>query len=108
MKRIVLSEAARDDRRAITEYTVRHFGIQQARRIRNRFESTLSLLAESPMAGHTNHELDPQGHSFRYFAVMKRFIVVYEPNQEGIRVARLLHGATNLAAELTRNAGDDG
>ena len=105
MSRVVLSEAARDDRRAITQFTMLHFGIQQARRLRDRFESTLSLLAESPLAGHTNRELDPPGHSFRYFPVMKRFIIVYEPTQDGIRVARLLHGAESLAAELTRDAG---
>ena len=108
MSRVVLSEAARADRRAITQHTVLHFGIQQARRLRDRFESTLSLLAESPLAGHPNEELDPPGRSFRYFPVMKRFIIVYEPMQGGIRVARLLHGAQNLAAELTRDAGDDG
>ena len=33
--------------------------------------------------------------------------LVYEPTDEGIRVARLLHGARNLAAELDRDAGDE-
>ena len=107
MTRVVLSQAARNDRRKITQYTVLHFGVQQARRLRDRFESTLSLLAESPLAGHKNEELDPPGHSFRYFPVMKRFIIVYQPSQDGIRVVRLLHGAQNLAAELTRQARHD-
>lgn len=34
MRRIVLSGAARHDRRVITRPTVRHFGISQARRLR--------------------------------------------------------------------------
>jgi hypothetical protein len=38
---------------------------------------------------------------------MKSFIIVYEPTDDGIRVARLLHGARYLAAELDRDAGDD-
>ena len=105
MSRVVLSEAARTDRREITAYTVERFGIQQARRLRVRFQATLNSLAESPLIGRTNEELDPPGRSFRYFVVMKSFIIVYEPTDDGIRVARLLHGARNLAAELDRDAG---
>ena len=48
------------------------------------------------------------GHAFRYFVVMKRFIIVHEPTEFGIRVARILHGMRNLAAVLDRDAGDDG
>ena len=107
MSRVVLSEAARDDRREITAFTVERFGIGRARRLRDQFQTTLNNLAESPLIGHTNEELDPPGRSFRYFVVMKRFIIVYEPTDDGIRVARLLHGARSLAAELDRDAGDD-
>ena len=107
MSRVVLSEAARLDRREITAYTVERFGVQQARRLRDRFEAALNILAESPLIGHTNEELDPPGRAFRYSVVIKRFIIVYEPTAEGIRVARLLHGARNLAAELDRDAGEE-
>jgi toxin ParE1/3/4 len=106
MSRVVLSAAARFDRREITAYTVERFGLGQARRLRHQFEATLDNLAESPLIGRTNRELDPRGRSFRYFVVMKSFIIVYEPTDDGIRVARLLHGARNLAAELDRHAGD--
>lgn len=107
MSRVVLSEAARIDRREITAFTVERFGIEQARRLRAQFEATLDRLAESPFLGRTNAELDPEGHAFRYFVVMKSFVIVYEPAKDGIRVARLLHSARNLAAELGRDAGDD-
>jgi len=106
MSRILLSESARLDRREIIAYTVERFGIQGARRLRDRFETTLNTLAEAPLIGRSHKELDPVGHTFRYFVVMKRFIIVYEPTDDGIRVARLLHGARNLAAELDRDAGD--
>lgn len=106
MNRIVLSHAARDDRREITEYTVARFGLQQARRLRDHFEATLVKLAESPLIGHTNKELDPPGYSFRYFPVMKSFVIVYEPTKDGIRVARFLHGARNLAVELDHDSGN--
>ena len=107
MSRVVLSEAARVDRREITAYTVERFGLGQARRLRDRFQATLNSLAESPLLGRTNEELDPLGRSFRYVVVMRSFIIAYEPTDDGIRVARILHGARNLAEELDRDAGDD-
>jgi len=105
--RILLSTAARIDRREITEHTVERFEIVQARRLRNAFEAALHSLAESPKLGRENEELDPPNRSFRYYPVMKRFLIVYEPTDDGIRVARLLHGARNLVAELDREHGDD-
>ena len=107
MSRLTLSEAARIDRRAITAYTAERFGIQQARRLRDHFQATLESLAESPLIGRTMEELDPPGHTFRYFTVMKSFIVVYEPMNDGIRIARILHGARNLGAELDRDGGGE-
>lgn len=107
MKRIVFSEAARNDRREITRYTAERFGVEQARRLRDRFEAALVSLAESRLTGRTRKELDPPGYTFRYFVVMRIFVIVYESTDDGIRVARLLHGARNLAAELAREAGGD-
>ena len=108
MTRIVFSEAARDDRRAITAYTVEQFGIHQARRLRAHFERVLNILAGAPTIGRLRGELDPPGHTFRYFVARKLFLIVYEPTDTGIRVARIMHGMRNLAAELDRDAGDDG
>lgn len=92
--------------RSITRYTIQHFGLEQARRLRSRFEELMASLAEFPLMGQTKEDLDPPGHDFRYVTLMKVFIVVYEPTEESIRVARILHGARNLAAELDRNAGE--
>ena len=103
--RIVFSEAAREDRRAITATTVERFGMAQARRLRTNFARVLDTLADNPSIGRRREELDPPGHSFRYFVVMKLFIIVYEPTDAGIRVARILHGLRKLAAELERDAG---
>jgi plasmid stabilization system protein ParE len=107
MSKVVFSKAARSDRREITAYTVRRFGVDQARQLRQSFQSKISALARTPMMGHRREELDPPGRSFRYLTVMKSFIVVYEPADDGIRVVRLLHGARNLARELARDAGDE-
>ena len=103
--RVVFSEAAREDRRTITAYTAERFGIAQARRLRANFGRVLESLAANPGIGRRRADLDPPGHSFRYFVVMKLFIIVYEPTDAGIRVARILHGLRNLAAELGRDAG---
>jgi len=107
MRKVVFSKAAKADRREITAYTVRRFGVEQARRLRQTFQAKIASLASAPMAGHRREDLDPPGRSFRYAAVMKSFIIVYEPSDDGIRVVRLLHGARNLAAELDRDAGEN-
>lgn len=107
MTRIPLSEAAEEDAREIRSYTVERFGLDQARRLGSQFQSTLNALADKPLVGRTNPELDPPGRSFRYFVLMKSVIIVYEPTDDGLRVARFLHGARNLAIELERDAGDD-
>ena len=106
MSKIVFSKAARADRRAITAYTVKRFGIQQARRLRERFETTIDSLAAAPLTGHRREDLDPPGRSFRV-SVLKTFIIVYEPAGDGIRIVRLLHGARDLAAELDRDTRDE-
>ena len=106
MNGVVFSEAARRDRRAITAFTVERFGVLQARRLRDQFEVALNALSESPFIGRTNEELDPPGHRFRYYIVMKSFMIVYEPAEEGVHIARILHGAPNLLAELDHDAGD--
>ena len=70
------------------------------------FERVLTTLADNPLIGMQRVDLDPPGYSFRYFVVMRLFIVVYEPADPGIRIARILHGMRNLAAELKRDAGE--
>lgn len=105
MSRVVFSAAARVDRREITAWSVKRFGIEQARRFRDRLEAALNGLAEAPHLGRANEELDPRDHSFRYLVFLRSFIVVYEPTDDGIRVVRLLHGARSLADELDRDSG---
>lgn len=86
--RIVFSEAAREDRRDITGYTVERFGIGQARRLRDRFQQVLTTLADNPQMGLSRTELDPRGYSFRYFVVMNTFLVVYRPISDGIALPK--------------------
>ena len=105
-RRIVFSRASEEDRRAITDYTVKQFGLAQAFKLRERFEAVITILADSPDIGQLRSELDPPNHAFRYVTVMKRFVVVYKRIESEIRIARILHGARDLAQELDRDAGD--
>ncbi len=107
MSQVVFSRAAVEDRRAITAFTVERFGIDQARRLRGHFEATLERLVLFPNSGQLRPELDPEGRAFRYVVVSKSFILVYEAHGDVIRVARILHGARQLAAELGRDRGDE-
>jgi plasmid stabilization system protein ParE len=91
VSRVVLSEAARVDRRETTACTVKRFGIAQARRLRDRSRAALNSLAESPSFGRTTEELDPPGRTLCYFVVVTSFIIVWSgldghrPNQRAQR-----------------------
>ena len=69
MSRVVLSTAARLDRREITAYTVRRFGVRSARQLRDRFQTALNILAASPLLGRTNKDLDPPGRTSEETAI---------------------------------------
>ena len=105
MKRIEVSKAAIADQDSIIAYTVEHFGIKQARRLRANFERALDALAANPNIGHTREDLDPEGRSFRYLVTMNLFIVVYQLTDDSIQIVRILHGMRNLAAEIERDTG---
>jgi toxin ParE1/3/4 len=107
MSQVLFSQAAVQDRRTITAYTVERFGVGQARRLRAHFEATLERLVLFPKSGQLRPELDPEGRTFRYVVVSKSFILVYETHGDGIRVARILHGARQLTRELERDQGDE-
>lgn len=63
----------------------------------------MASLAESPGIGRRHPELDPPNKSFRYFVVAKTFLIVYEADDDAVRVVRLLHGARSLTEEIDRN-----
>jgi len=108
MKRVRLSRAAESDLEAIDDYTLEHFGLAQAIRTAATCEAALINLADHPLSGRTNEEHSPPGRDFRYRTVLSSFVIVYEPWEDGVRVARVLHGAGDLLAELEREPGDDG
>jgi plasmid stabilization system protein ParE len=80
---ILLSRSAEADLEAIDDRTLEGFGLNQAIKNRQAFEESLWMLAATPTQGHRREDLDPPGRCFRYWAVLRRFLVVYEPMEEG-------------------------
>jgi len=102
-----LSNAAVQDIQEIRAYTREHFGPEQAARFRKRLQKSLQALARTPLSAPLRSRYDPEGRTFRYFPFLGTFIIVYRPVANGIHVARLLHGARDLARELEREDGDE-
>jgi len=105
VNRVQLSNAAANDIREIEAHTVTRFGMNQALAFLEKLQASLGVIASMPEIGNLRPELDPPGYSFRYHAILKNFIVVYDESSGNIRVARILHGARNLLNELLRDAG---
>lgn len=103
MAQISLTEAAAADLDAVDDFTRERFGIGQARRIKKRFKEALTTLAAQPLSAPLREDLSPPGRSFRYRVVASAFMIVYEPMEGGVRVARVLHSARDIAAVLGRD-----
>jgi plasmid stabilization system protein ParE len=105
MPSFVLSRSAELDLDALDLQTIEQFGFDQADRTSEAFLDAMRRLSEMPEIGHTRAELDPPGRTFRYW-VLRRFLVVYEPVDTGIRVARIIDATRDLRAVLERELGD--
>lgn len=107
MTGVSLSRTAQADLLGIDLQTIELFGFEQSVRTEAAFRRAFDRLAANPLLGQRHDELSPAGHSFRLWVVLKRFVIVYVPQAEGIRVARILDGARDLPAVLAQNPGDD-
>lgn len=106
-KPIQLSQAAANDVREIESYTLSNFGEKQTLQFLEKLEASLALLATMPEMGMQRPEFDPPQHQFRYHPILSSFVVVYEETSEFIRIARIIHGARSLLAELMKDAGSE-
>lgn len=82
-----LSSKAAADLDGIYEYTILHFGLEQARVYLFGLHERLQMLAEQPMQGRTADELAPGLRRFEY----QSHVVFYLPKDHGIRIVRVLH-----------------
>ncbi|MEM9414206.1 MAG: type II toxin-antitoxin system RelE/ParE family toxin [Planctomycetota bacterium] len=102
MSRYQFSPAAISDLEHIDDQTILRFGVRQAMTLAETFEQTFTMLAENPGVGHLREDLSPEGKAFRYWTVLTRFVVVYEPGDGVIRVVRILDGSQDMRAILDR------
>lgn len=104
---LLISKDASDDLHDIILQTVSMFGVRQAQKTNDVFIQAMESLAQMPGMGHHRADLDPEGKQFLYWTVLRRFVVIYVPVMDGIRVARIIDGTRELQSILTDNAGDD-
>ena len=82
-----LSSKAAADLDEIYEYTILHFGLEQARVYLLGLHERFEMLAAQPTHGRTAEELAPGLRRFEYQSHM----VFYLPKENGIRIVRVLH-----------------
>ena len=61
-------------------------------RLIDRFDETLKMLAQNPLAGRAREDLAPRVRSFP----IGNYLLFYRPAQHGIELIRVLHGARDL------------
>lgn len=82
-----LSSKATADLEGIYEYTILHFGLEQARAYLFGLHERFQMLAEQPMQGRKADELAPGLRRVEY----QSHIVFYISTGTGIRIVRVLH-----------------
>jgi plasmid stabilization system protein ParE len=106
MSRILLSKLAEADLDQIDRQTIDRFGLNQAAKTLEAFWRATRDLADHPDMGHRREDLDPPRQILRCWPVLKRFLIVYRPMQDGIEVARILDGSRELKNVLFPPSGD--
>lgn len=93
MKRYRVSPAARDDLKQISHYiAVERQSPQGARRLRGYLLESFRLLARHPLIGQACPEFGP---GMRIWPV-GNYVVLYQPQEDGIDIVQVAHGARDL------------
>ena len=87
MARYRLSNRAFADIVDIGKYTIERFGIEQARRYRDRLEDALQMLADNPKRGRPAEHIAPGLKRSNY----QSHAVFYRLEARGILIVRVLH-----------------
>jgi toxin ParE1/3/4 len=99
MKRYRLAPAARDDLKRISHYiAVERDAPQGAKRLREHFFDSFRLLAQNPLIGQACPEF---GENMRIWPV-GNYVVLYVPQDSGIDIVQVVHGARNLPAVVRK------
>lgn len=91
-----LSKTAAADVGDIADYTISHFGIEQARRYRDGLVECFSQLAETPLLGRNAGELSPGLRRFEH----QSHVVFYQLDPKGVLIVRVLHRRMDAPTHL--------
>ncbi len=91
-----LSRKAAQDLLGIARYTLRAFGVEQARRYRDGIEACFTDLKTNPNLGRSAEEFAPMLRCFEYRA----HLVYYIPRKTGPFIVRILHQRMNVVDHL--------
>ncbi len=88
----ILSEAADKDLEDIFDYTLDHFGFDQAEKYLLEIEEVFQILAVHPESGKTRNEIKEGLYSFP----KDNHIIFYRILDKYIRIVRVLHGSRDI------------
>ena len=91
-----LSKAASKDLRSIARYTVKTFGVQQAKIYGESFQVCFKSLAKNPLIGRENNNIRLGLRRFEH----KSHAIFYIQREESIFVIRVLHTAQDPEKHL--------
>jgi toxin ParE1/3/4 len=95
MSRHVLTRLAEADLLEIWLY-IAEDNVSAADRMIDRFTSAFDLLATNPELGEAQDHLRP---GLRRF-VVRKYLLFYQPTDDGVLIVRVLHGARRFEAEF--------
>lgn len=96
MTEYALSKTAEKDLRKIAEYTIKQFGIEQARAYKNSLVASFELLARHPDVG---RDFSVLGKGWRRY-LHQDHCIYYKQVSSGILVLRLIHSRQDPAQHL--------
>jgi antitoxin ParD1/3/4 len=99
MSAYVFAPQAEEDLFGIWSYIAQD-SLEAADRMESEVYRTCVFLASTPYAGHSRPDLTKLPVKFWTLPRFSRYIIVYDPVPQPLRILRILHGAKNLAGEL--------
>jgi toxin ParE1/3/4 len=87
MRKYRLSKQADSDIAGIANYTIRQFGVKQARRYRDGFEKVFRRLAEYPNSGRSAGHLAPRLRRMNF----ESHVIFFLHDEDGVLIVRILH-----------------
>ncbi len=96
MDKYSLTRRADNDLVDIAEYTIKEFGIKQARRYRDAMELCFLTLTENPYIGQDAKEFAPDLRCFEH----RSHLIFYLPQASDILIVRILHKLMDVSKHL--------